>query len=445
MSLPASSKLIPPQNLEAEESVLGAMIISPRVIPAIVEHLQEDHFYLDSQRRIFRSILDLFHAGQPVDLITVTQHLTANGFIDQVGGKGYIHFLVSTVPVVSNAPHYAEIIKKNAVLREGRIIGQKLAAGEITLTEARENIDKLEASSTEGLVRVAAGELKETSKSSLDYIPVLGRKDIVVKGWSHLLAAYPKVGKTEFICSQIDEWVKSFRILCLTEENESIWADRLKNRAWEGVNFVYALGTTVEEIASCIRAGNEDVVIIDTVRAALGIEQENDNSEVARKLTPVIQACREKNKTLFLLHHARKGGGESGEAISGGHAYFGAVDIALELKRDKQAPSSSKRILNGLGRRISIPEVLFERSDDGSYSVLGSPNEVALEEVMGRVFEVLTDDWQKAREITEALGDPQPSREQVRRALGALVKKNLAERDPAEDRQRATYKWRLPA
>lgn len=134
-----------PQNLEAEESVLGAMMITPGAIGAVMERLREDDFYLDSQRLIFRAIAELSHAGDPVDPITVTEQLTSDGVIDRVGGRAYIHTLVSTTPAASNASHYAAIVRENSLLRSLIQVGNRIAElGYDRPGEVRELLDKSE-------------------------------------------------------------------------------------------------------------------------------------------------------------------------------------------------------------------------------------------------------------------------------------------------------------
>ncbi|MBI5869807.1 MAG: replicative DNA helicase [Actinobacteria bacterium] len=118
---------LPPQNLEAEVSVLGAMMISPNAITAVADKLRENDFYRDSHREIYRSITDLFANGDPVDPITVTESLVARGVLDRVGGKAYIHTLVSTVPAAANAAHYAAIVRENSVLRSLIQVGNRIA------------------------------------------------------------------------------------------------------------------------------------------------------------------------------------------------------------------------------------------------------------------------------------------------------------------------------
>lgn len=136
---------LPPQNLEAEESVLGSMMISPGAITAVAEQLQEQDFYRDSHRLIFRAIVELFNSGEPADPITVTEQLTAAGAIDRVGGRAYIHTLVSTVPAASNASYYAGIVKENSLLRSIIQVGNEIARlGYERPGDVREMLDQCE-------------------------------------------------------------------------------------------------------------------------------------------------------------------------------------------------------------------------------------------------------------------------------------------------------------
>ena len=118
------------------------------------------------------------------------------------------------------------------------------------------------------------------------------------------------------------------------------------DRALGHVRLYLGIGATPKDILKRIRSGDETIVIVDTIRNLLRLQDEKDNSEVSRAILPYIAAAREKNKTLIMLHHNRKGGGEHGEAIAGAHAFFGVVDIALEIKRDGP-DESNRRLLRG--------------------------------------------------------------------------------------------------
>ena len=110
---------VPPQNLEAEESVLGAMMVSETAVASVIVdvHLGGDDFYRQRHRIIFSAIHSLHSRGEPVDALTVTEQLTNLGELTEAGGKEFVSSLASTVPVAGNADHYARIVKANAMLR----------------------------------------------------------------------------------------------------------------------------------------------------------------------------------------------------------------------------------------------------------------------------------------------------------------------------------------
>ena len=107
----------PPQDIEAEISVLGGMLINKDAIADVVEILHEADFYRPQHALIFHTILDLFAQGQPADAVTVGAELTRQGKLEQVGGLPYLHTLVSSVPTSANAAYYANIVLDQAKLR----------------------------------------------------------------------------------------------------------------------------------------------------------------------------------------------------------------------------------------------------------------------------------------------------------------------------------------
>ncbi|MFJ3667973.1 replicative DNA helicase [Streptomyces sp. NPDC090106] len=108
---------VPPQDLDAEQSVLGGMLLSKDAIADVVEVLKGHDFYKPAHETIFQAILDVYAKGDPADPITIAAELTKRGEINKVGGASYLHTLVQTVPTAANAEYYAEIVHERAVLR----------------------------------------------------------------------------------------------------------------------------------------------------------------------------------------------------------------------------------------------------------------------------------------------------------------------------------------
>ena len=118
---------VPPHNLEAEESILGAMLLSKDAITSAVEHnVEPQDFYKPAHGHIFEAALSLYGQGEPVDPVTVAEELRRAGLLEGIGGKGTILRIQAGTPASANAGHYAEIVNDLALLR--RLIG---VAGEI--------------------------------------------------------------------------------------------------------------------------------------------------------------------------------------------------------------------------------------------------------------------------------------------------------------------------
>src|SRR3954471_9584989 len=116
---PFAGPLAPPQNLEAEQSVLGAVLLSDTELPALIidERLQPEDFYRESHGRIYQAMLDLHTLGEPVDALTLVEHLKQAGELESVGGAAAVELLAGSVPAVGNVRQYARIVRENAMLR----------------------------------------------------------------------------------------------------------------------------------------------------------------------------------------------------------------------------------------------------------------------------------------------------------------------------------------
>lgn len=112
-----AAESVPPQDLDAEQSVLGAMMESNEVIASVLDMLAGADFYEPTHVMIYGAILDLYAKGEPADRITVGAELTRRGTISKVGGAGHLHGLVLLVPKAANATFYAEIVYERAVQR----------------------------------------------------------------------------------------------------------------------------------------------------------------------------------------------------------------------------------------------------------------------------------------------------------------------------------------
>lgn len=154
----------PPQDIPAEQSVLGAMMLSKDAIADVVEQLKGVDFYRPAHETVFDVIVDLFSAGEPADAITVVDELTKRGSLQKVGGPTYIHTLIETVPTAANASYYARIVQERAVLRRLVDAGTRI----VQLGYADDGGDVLD------LVNNAQAEIYAVSdtRKSEDYVPL---------------------------------------------------------------------------------------------------------------------------------------------------------------------------------------------------------------------------------------------------------------------------------
>lgn len=107
----------PPQDMAAEQSVLGGMLLSKDAIADVLEKLRPNDFYKPAHQSVYDAILDLYGRGEPADAVMVAAELERRGLLKRVGGHPYLHTLISTVPTAANAGYYAGIVAEKALLR----------------------------------------------------------------------------------------------------------------------------------------------------------------------------------------------------------------------------------------------------------------------------------------------------------------------------------------
>ncbi|MDR7518907.1 MAG: replicative DNA helicase [Armatimonadota bacterium] len=128
MSLGPPVERVPPQNLEAEQSVLGSMLLERDAIARVVEMVRPEDFYREAHRKIYEAIIELFERGEPADLISVTDRLRARGVLDDVGGAAYVTSLLHAVPTAANVEYHARLVVQKAMLRQMIAAGTQIVA-----------------------------------------------------------------------------------------------------------------------------------------------------------------------------------------------------------------------------------------------------------------------------------------------------------------------------
>ena len=136
---------LPPHSLEAEQMVLGAMLLDPSAVDRVADLIAPEDFYSDAHRRIHATIRDLALHGQPVDTLTVAERLQAAGALDAVGGLPYLGSLAQAVPSTANAAHYAGIVRDRSIRRKVAALAAEVAEKAYARSSGQEVLEELTA------------------------------------------------------------------------------------------------------------------------------------------------------------------------------------------------------------------------------------------------------------------------------------------------------------
>jgi len=211
---------VPPQNLEAEQSVIGSILLKDKAFGNVLEVLQPDDFYSPSHKTIYTALLELFEKNEPQDIVTLTNHLKDRNQLDQIGGAAYLASLTSIVPVTANITSYANIIKQKAVLRKLIDVNTEIAS---RCYEEQGEIDQLVDEAEQAIFDIAGKKSGQNFTPLKDIIPaafdkveqLFKRKELITgvpSGYFDLdkmtaglqpsdliiLAGRPSMGKTAF-------------------------------------------------------------------------------------------------------------------------------------------------------------------------------------------------------------------------------------------------------
>lgn len=278
---------IPPQSVEAEQSVIGSMLIDKEVIPVVMEVLKPEDFYRPDHKEIYEVIIELFDKAQPIDLITVSERLKLHGKLELVGGLEYLSDIATAVPTTANVKHYAKIVEEKSLLRKlikasSDIVDLGFNASEevsFILDKAEQNIfDILQKRSSQGFVPIkdvlveTFNKLEElyNNKGHITGIPTgfvdldfktsgLHNSDLV------LIAARPAMGKTAFALN--------------LAQNAAVHS---------GVPVVvFSLEMSKEQLVNRMLCSE---AMVDSNKMKTGQLEDNDWQKVARALGPLSEA-----------------------------------------------------------------------------------------------------------------------------------------------------------
>jgi len=441
-------RMVPPQNLEAESAVMGAVFVDPDCINEILRLIGADEFYRESHRKIFRAMLDLHEAGTAIDLITLSESLKSRNELESVGGSAYLAALVDFTPSAANVRHYAGIVKEKSQLR--RILNLLKQGLEPVYTEnppsnlASELMSALAELNRENSLLSPKGDIgKATHFEPISAAELLNRQTITIpyildgylpKGVLALLIAYMKTGKStlvyrlivciaqgiEFLSRKTEQGAV---LILAVEEHQRDIERRLRRFGMAETDPIYvhvgpvnAKAEALAAIKNFIIENKIILVVVDSLSRFWNVQDENNNMEVIREVSPLLDIARETNTSVLLVHHERKSGGEDGRSIRGGSALFGLVDQAIFLER-RPGEASNKRVLKTLGRYEDSPAELVIELVGDDYNVLGTPQEFGEIQAVEKVRAALTAEPMDAKTIAK---EAEVTEKLTRKALETL-------------------------
>jgi len=217
---PQSQEKIPPQNIEAEQSLLGSLMLDPEAIFKVVDFLIPRDFYKKAHSDIYETMMTLLGRREAIDLLSVSAHLKEKNLLKEVGGKSYLTSLVNSVPTASHVADYANMVCKKRILRDLINFGQEIS---ISAYDEERDVDLLLDEAERKVLNISQGSsrktflpLKDTLESAFERIEKLSSEegsargvptgftdlDNILSGLQNsdliILAARPSMGKSSF-------------------------------------------------------------------------------------------------------------------------------------------------------------------------------------------------------------------------------------------------------
>ena len=376
----------------SEGAVIGAALVNAAALKLVTRELPSGDMYRAREQKILATIHEMHAAGQAVDVLTVSHRLPAQ--------RDYLHALCDTPFVAANVREYIAAVRSAAAkrrLKEAAIrLAEKVAASNGDVSALLDDYAKTAAAAVERErnatalpATITAADLFASPETQLDMLCA----PYFAFGTIGLLAAFAKDGKSELLRHAIraaltgglflDKRAQQRRTLLLSEEGRRTTRRGLERAGIAPTDDLHIMfraecthenAALAERVAALVRHYGFGFVIVDTIGAWLGVEDEND----AMQIQQALQAWRpvaEMGACLWFAAHARKAAGRGVNAVRGSSALAGAVDCVLTLRRLPDKPAH-RRELCAYGRFDDLPETVQIELRDGEYRLLGESGSV---------------------------------------------------------------------
>jgi replicative DNA helicase len=357
--MPTDNPNIPPQNLDAEASLLGALLIDSDAVVKVADIVSSVDFYDEKHQRIFEAISQLYERHSPIDVLTLTDQLKNNGLLDMIGGAAYLTELTNYVPTASHVEQYAEIVAQKALRRrlikasqdtlsmgfdestslQELIEGAETKLFEVSQTHVKQDIVSLETILSESFDRLDElhkdkGKIRgvPTGFKDLDNILAgLQRSDLII------LAARPSMGKTALALNLAHN--------VALKSSEPVLMFSLEMSKEQLVDRMLAMESGVD--AWALRTGNLNDSDFEKIGQAMGTLSE---AQIYIDDTPGITVSDLRTKARREAHQRKLGLiiVDYLQLMSGGGRYGGEGNRVQEI-------SEISRSLKGIARELNVP------------------------------------------------------------------------------------------
>jgi replicative DNA helicase len=426
-----------PHNVEAEEALLGSLLIDPEAISCVSASVQAGDFYIQKNGWIYEAILALCRQNMPVDLVTLCDELERRGRLGEVGGAAYITCLTNAVPSAIHAESYAHIVEEAAVRR--RLIA---AAGQIAQIAYRESDD------VQGTLKQAEEAVRSVGKrvnGGRAKIPLLSADAILTTEWPEpiwavpglmpvgltILAGKPKLGKS-WLSLQIAQAVAaggmvlgkrvdSGPVLYLAlEDSPRRLKDRMRQQNWPtGLSSDFmVVGQFAEQIGDLQNGGGNRLawlieereyrlIVVDTLSRAVYGDQ-NDVDRMTRALSPIQEMAHTHNCAVVMVDHHTKGFGANPDAVGdilGSTAKGGVSDCIWGPYRERGKAGAQLFVT---GRDVEEQELVLTMDwATGCWQMAGEAGGFEMTERRREVLDALLEIGPSSlTEIAEAVDQP---------------------------------------
>ena len=400
---------VPPQNLEAEQSVLGSMMLSSEAIADVVEVLHPEDFYRSAHRTLFETMRAIYARGDPVDIITTTEELKRSGALEDIGGPLYVRDLSEQVPTPAGAGHYAKIVSQAALLRrlinaaadimqmgysspedpEAAADDAEQRIYEVARREDRDQVAQVKDLIDEAMVTLESIQNREAQYEGLPtgFRDLDGLMSGMQSGNLIVVAARPGVGKSSFVTNlarnvavdarepvglfslEMSRWEIGMRLLC--GEARVPW-DRIRNKrvgAEDWSNIVQAAEKLHDAPLSIVDSGNVTIVDIRARARRLATRQQGLSVIIVDYLQLMSHHRRVDNRQQEIAEISR-----SLKLLAKEHGI--PVIAVSQLNRDPERRQDKRPQLSDLRESGAIEQdadvVMFIHRDDTDVSTKGT-------------------------------------------------------------------------